>query len=81
MPRPIWVMPPGSSIEAETSRPRQRPRPPLRIDPASQEAKSLIGVIAWQLKEYQVAERTLQELHVENPGNFSVERPLGPLLG
>ena len=62
-----WLVDRGRNKQAKTEA-----ETAARIDPASQEAKSLIGVIAWQLKEYQVAERTLQELHVENPGNFSV---------
>ena len=62
-----WLVDRGRNKQAKT-----QAETAARIDPASQEAKSLIGVIAWQLKEYQVAERTLQELHVENPGNFSV---------
>jgi len=62
-----WLLERGRNKQAKTEA-----ETAARIDPASQEAKGLIGAIAWQLKEYQAAERILQELHVENPGNFAV---------
>jgi tetratricopeptide (TPR) repeat protein len=51
-----------------------------KLDTKSREVQWLRGLIAWNLKDYAAAERALQVLHQETPGDFAVSNQLALAL-